>query len=56
MYCGDKTGQTVNTVGDLAVITFHSDSSVQKGGFFLSFTAVPIGECDQDTRSIVTVA
>ncbi|KAJ7388381.1 Bone morphogenetic protein 1 [Desmophyllum pertusum] len=37
VYCGKKTGQIVSlhVTGDDAVITFHSDGSVQKSGFLL---------------------
>lgn len=37
VYCGEKTGQTVNVTGDYAVITFHSDYSVQRRGFRILF-------------------
>ena len=51
MYCGDKTGHTVHAVGDYVVITFHSDSAVQKGGFLLLFTVVPTSKCKESTSS-----
>ncbi|KAL9953037.1 hypothetical protein ACROYT_G040388 [Oculina patagonica] len=43
-YCGDKTGQWVVIAGDAAVITFHSDSTVQKSGFVVPFLqkALPV--------------
>ncbi|KAJ7376339.1 hypothetical protein OS493_035264 [Desmophyllum pertusum] len=44
VYCGHKTVQIVSITGDDAVITFHSDGSVQKRGFLLFFTATPIGK------------
>lgn len=45
-YCGDRTGQTVVITGDAALITFHSDSSIQDRGFVLFFTAfTPVGKC-----------
>ena len=37
VYCGEKTGQTVNVTGDYAVITFHSDYSEQRRGFRILF-------------------
>ncbi|KAL9964947.1 hypothetical protein ACROYT_G028664 [Oculina patagonica] len=40
-YCGMKTGQTVLVTGDYAVLMFHSDSSFQRRGFLLFFTAIP---------------
>ena len=51
MYCGDKTGHTVHAVGDYVVITFHSDSAVQKGGFLLLFTVVPTSKCKESISS-----
>ena len=36
-YCGKKTGTKVEVKGDYAVITFHSDSSVQRKGFRILF-------------------
>ena len=44
LYCGQKTGQIVSITGDDAVITFHSDEGLQKRGFLLFFTAIPIGK------------
>ncbi len=51
-YCGDKTGQWVVIAGDAAVITFHSDSTVQKSGFVVPFLqkALPVCECYQKTH------
>lgn len=45
-YCGEHVGEKVLVGGDLdhAVITFHSDSSQQKKGFRISFTAVQTGK------------
>ena len=37
-YCGYQTGKRVVVFGSLAVLIFHSDSSVQLRGFHLSFT------------------
>ncbi|KAL9952995.1 hypothetical protein ACROYT_G040337 [Oculina patagonica] len=41
VYCGVKTGETVLIAGDYALITFRSDSFIEKRGFLLVFTAVP---------------
>lgn len=50
VYCGEKTGETVQIAGDNAVITFHSDSFVQRRGFSLSFTLFPGGKCNRKTH------
>lgn len=42
VYCGYHTNQQVIVTGDYAVITFHSDYSVEGRGFLILFTAVPI--------------
>ncbi|CAH3144974.1 unnamed protein product, partial [Pocillopora meandrina] len=39
-YCGRRTGQTVAVYGNFAFITFHSDPSVEKRGFFFHFQTV----------------
>ena len=39
-----KTGRHVYVTGHQAVLTFHSDYSFQRRGFFVFFTTVPIGE------------
>ncbi len=45
MYCGKRTGHTVAVVGNYSVIRFHSDNDdVQRRGFLISFTAVPLGK------------
>ena len=36
-YCGNKTGKKVEVTGDYAVITFHSDGTVQRKGFRILF-------------------
>ena len=36
-YCGYKTGKKVEVTGYYAVITFHSDSSVEEKGFRILF-------------------
>ena len=40
-YCGDQTGQRVRVVATVAVLTFHSDSTVQYRGFELIFSFSP---------------
>ena len=37
-YCGNQTGKSVRVVGTLAVLTFHTDGSIQRRGFELSFS------------------
>ncbi|XP_044163640.1 MAM and LDL-receptor class A domain-containing protein 2-like [Acropora millepora] len=37
-YCGYQTGKRVRVDGSVAVLTFHTDGSVQRGGFYLSFS------------------
>ena len=37
-YCGNQTGKTVRVVGTVALLTFHTDGSVQSRGFELSFS------------------
>ncbi|KAL9955905.1 hypothetical protein ACROYT_G037304 [Oculina patagonica] len=39
VYCGRKTGKTVVVTGKYVVMTFHSDSVVQKRGFLLLLTS-----------------
>ena len=36
-YCGNKTGKKVEVTGDYAVITFHSNSDVERKGFRILF-------------------
>ena len=40
-HCGKKTGQTVLVTGEYAILMFHSDTSFQRTGFLLFFTAIP---------------
>ena len=42
-YCGRRTGETVAVYGNFALITFHSDPSVEKRGFFFHFKTVSPG-------------
>lgn len=44
VFCGQRTGETVLVSGNYTVIRFHSHGGVQKRGFVLFFTAVPIGK------------
>ena len=41
-YCGNHTGKSVRVFGTIAVLTFHTDWSVQDRGFELSFSFFPI--------------
>ena len=49
-YCGYQTGKRVRVDGSVAVLTFHTDGSVQRGGFYLSFSFFrqPLGEYSND--------
>lgn len=47
VYCGDRTGKKVLVTGRLVVIKFHSDSSAQRQGFLMGFTAVSLGNSTQ---------
>ncbi|XP_078354942.1 CUB and peptidase domain-containing protein 2-like, partial [Oculina patagonica] len=50
MYCGKRTKYTVAVVGNYSVIRFHSDSDdVQRRGFLISFTAVPLDNLKTNT-------
>lgn len=45
VYCGYRaTSQEVVVTGGYAVITFHSDYSIEKRGFLFLFTTVPISK------------
>ena len=37
-YCGIQIGKSVRVVGSVALLTFHTDGSVQSRGFQLSFS------------------
>ena len=41
-YCGNQTGKSIRVVGTVAVLIFHTDGSVQRSGFELSFSFFPI--------------
>ena len=43
-YCGERTGEAVLGTGNYAVLMFHSDTSFQRRGFLLFFTAIPQGK------------
>ena len=43
LFCRDKTGKAVLVTGASVIIKFRSDSFLEKKGFQLSFTSVPIG-------------
>ena len=42
-YCGSRSGHVIVT-GNYVKIFFHSDSSVSRRGYNLSFSAVPLGK------------
>ena len=44
LFCRDRTGKVVLVTGASAVITFRSDFFLEKKGFQLFFTSVPIGK------------
>ena len=39
-YCGPKSGTEVFVTGHFALLTFHTDFTIQKRGFMISFTFV----------------
>ena len=43
-FCGYQTGKRVLVVASVALLTFHSDSSIQYRGFELTFSFFPRGE------------
>lgn len=52
MICGQRRGMVVNVTGNYTLITFHSDAEVQKGGFLLFFTALPLPGKWKTSRTI----
>ena len=44
-YCGVLTGKEVVVAGDYAVITFHSDCSLQYKGYRIIFTTDQPSKC-----------
>lgn len=48
VYCGERTGRTVTVTGNYVVMIFHSNEITEKRGFFLSFTAIPLGKCNNN--------
>ena len=50
-YCGQQTGQVLVT-GKYALLKFHSDSTIQKKGFAMNFTAVPQGKNDEGGQKV----
>ena len=48
VYCGEKTGESIEVTGDQVVLTFHSDDIVQRKGFLILFTAVPLGRYSEN--------
>lgn len=43
-YCGYRSGHVVIVTGNVVKILFHSDSSVSRMGYNLSFSDVPLGK------------
>lgn len=41
-YCGEKNNKEINVTGKYAQLKFHSDGALQKGGFLLLFSIVPL--------------
>ncbi|KAK2547668.1 CUB and peptidase domain-containing protein 1 [Acropora cervicornis] len=50
-YCGNQTGKSVRVVGTVAVLIFHTDGSVQRSGFELSFSFFPISPACRSVQS-----
>ena len=48
VYCGSKTGESIEVTGDHVVLTFHSDDIVQHRGFLIFFTTVPLGRYSEN--------
>lgn len=48
VYCGRRTGKSVVVTGKYAVLTFHSNSVVQKRGFLLLLTAFKPGKFNNE--------
>ena len=51
-YCGQKTGERVVVNGKYILIRFRTDGNIQRRGFLLLFTAVPIGKFTENLRSL----
>lgn len=43
VFCGQIPADEVLVTGEYAVITFHSDYSLQRRGFLLSLAFIPLG-------------
>ena len=43
-YCGNKTGQNLLVTGDKVGMTFRSDDSVERRGYYIVFTLVSHGK------------
>ena len=52
-YCGYQTGKRVRIVGTVAILIFHTDASVQRLGFELSFST--FRQSPSEFRSVSTV-
>ena len=42
LICGVRRGMVVNVTGNYVLLTFHSNGEVQRKGFLLFFTALPL--------------
>ena len=40
LHCGQKAGHTVLVIGEVALMTFHSDPMITREGFLIHFDAV----------------
>ena len=47
-YCGSRSGHVVMVTGNYVKIFFHSDGSVSRSGYYLFFSAVPLGKYNEN--------
>ena len=45
--CGNLNGKQIAAARKYVVIVFHTDDSVERRGFKLFYTVVPIGKCSR---------
>ena len=48
VHCGQKTGKKILVNGNYALMIFHSDNDIEKGGFVFHFTTIPLGTYNQN--------
>ena len=54
-YCGVLSGQSVKVAGDYVNISFHSDDSVNRRGYNMSFSTVPqVGKYSEHYEILVS--